>query len=133
MRFLLARGTIGYMAPELFYKNIGRVSYKADVYSFGMLLMEMAKKDIEMEDLSKEDKDLAKKMFIVALWCIPLKPADRHSMGKLIEMLEANDVESLEMPPKPSLYPNEEVLVDDGSYSSATSTISVHSHRSQGE
>ncbi|KAK3403990.1 hypothetical protein EUGRSUZ_K00351 [Eucalyptus grandis] len=37
-----ARGTLGYMAPELFYKNIGGVSYKADVYSFGMLLMEMA-------------------------------------------------------------------------------------------
>ncbi|KAL2550702.1 Rust resistance kinase Lr10 [Forsythia ovata] len=37
-----ARGTMGYMAPEMFYKNIGGVSYKADVYSFGMLLMEMA-------------------------------------------------------------------------------------------
>ncbi|KAI9081729.1 hypothetical protein K1719_036277 [Acacia pycnantha] len=156
-----ARGTIGYMAPELFYKNIGGVSYKADVYSFGMLLMEMAsqrrnlnphvehssqlyfplwiydqfdeEKDIEMQDFSKEDKDLAKKMFMVALWCIQLKPADRPSMGKVIEMLETDDVESLEMPPKPSLYPNEEVLVDDGSYSSATSTISVHSHSSQGE
>ncbi|KAI9081741.1 hypothetical protein K1719_036289 [Acacia pycnantha] len=157
-----ARGTIGYMAPELFYKNIGGVSYKADVYSFGMLLMEIAsqrrnlnphvehssqlyfplwiydqfdeEKDIEMEDFSKEDKDLAKKMFIVALWCIQLKPADRPSMGKVIEMLEADDVGSLEMPPKPSLYPNEEVLVDDGSCSSATSTISsVHSHRIQGE
>ncbi|KAI5344183.1 hypothetical protein L3X38_012060 [Prunus dulcis] len=39
-----ARGTIGYMAPELFYKNIRGVSYKADVYSFGMLLMEMGSK-----------------------------------------------------------------------------------------
>ncbi|GMP24813.1 hypothetical protein CsSME_00001958 [Camellia sinensis var. sinensis] len=39
-----ARGTMGYMAPELFYKNIGGVSYKADVYSFGMLLMEIAGK-----------------------------------------------------------------------------------------
>ncbi|XP_070681802.1 rust resistance kinase Lr10-like [Malus domestica] len=37
-----ARGTMGYIAPELFYKNIGGISYKADVYSFGMLLMEMA-------------------------------------------------------------------------------------------
>ncbi|KAI9081734.1 hypothetical protein K1719_036282 [Acacia pycnantha] len=91
-------------------------------------------KYIEMEDFSKEEKDLAKKMFIVALWCIQLKPADRPSMGKVIEMLEADDVESLEMPPKPSLYPNEEVSVNDGSCSSATSTISsVHSHRSQGE
>ncbi|XWS10225.1 hypothetical protein CRYUN_Cryun39dG0057000 [Craigia yunnanensis] len=35
------RGTIGYIAPELVYKNIGDISYKANVYSFGMLLMEM--------------------------------------------------------------------------------------------
>lgn len=33
------RETLGYMAPELFHKNIGSISYKADVYSFGMLLM----------------------------------------------------------------------------------------------
>lgn len=39
-----ARGTIGYIAPELFYKNIGGVSNKADIYSFGMLLMEIAGK-----------------------------------------------------------------------------------------
>ncbi|KAL1531994.1 hypothetical protein AAHA92_32068 [Salvia divinorum] len=36
-----ARGTIGYIAPELISRSIGAVSYKADVYSFGMLLMEM--------------------------------------------------------------------------------------------
>ncbi|XLT54314.1 hypothetical protein HN873_046918 [Arachis hypogaea] len=35
------RGTIGYTASELFYNNIGGVSYKADVYSFRMLFMEM--------------------------------------------------------------------------------------------
>ncbi|XP_027174702.1 rust resistance kinase Lr10-like [Coffea eugenioides] len=34
------RGTLGYMAPELFYKR--GVSHKANVYSYGMLLMEMA-------------------------------------------------------------------------------------------
>ncbi|XP_054821432.1 LEAF RUST 10 DISEASE-RESISTANCE LOCUS RECEPTOR-LIKE PROTEIN KINASE-like 2.1 [Prosopis cineraria] len=156
-----ARGTIGYMAPELFYKNIGGVSYKADVYSFGMLLMEMAsrrrnlnphlehssqlyfplwiydqfdeEKDIEMEGLTQVEKDLTRKMFIVALWCIQLKPIDRPSMNKVIEMLE-NDVESLAMPPKPSLYPNEIVLMDDGSNSNqTTSTVSVHSHSRPGE
>jgi len=37
-----ARGTLRYMALKLFYKNIGGVSYKFDVYSFRMLLMEMA-------------------------------------------------------------------------------------------
>ena len=36
------RGTLGYIAPNLFYKNIGGVSYKADVYSFDMLLLEIA-------------------------------------------------------------------------------------------
>ena len=40
----MARGTLGYIAPELFYKNIGGVSFKADVYSFGMLLLEMVGK-----------------------------------------------------------------------------------------
>jgi len=29
-----ARGTIGYMVPELFYDNIGKIFHKADVYSF---------------------------------------------------------------------------------------------------
>jgi interleukin-1 receptor-associated kinase 1 len=39
-----ARGTLGYLAPELVYKNIGGVSNKADIYSFGKLLMEIAGK-----------------------------------------------------------------------------------------
>ncbi|KAI9112619.1 hypothetical protein K1719_016542 [Acacia pycnantha] len=159
---LTARGTIGYIAPELFYKNIGRVSHKVDVYSFGMLLMEMASqrrnlnphaehssqlyyplwiydqfdddKDIEMEDLMEEENGLVKKMFIVALWCIQLKPIDRPSMNKVIEMLEANDISNLQMPPKPSLYPNERVLVDEISNSDETTSIdSVHSHGNIGE
>ena len=39
--FTTVRGTLGYIAPELFHKNIGGVSYKADIYSFGMLLLEI--------------------------------------------------------------------------------------------
>ncbi|PON38723.1 Serine/threonine protein kinase, partial [Parasponia andersonii] len=136
------RGTIGYIAPELFYKNIGGVSHKADVYSFGMLLMEMAsrrknvnahaehssqiyfplwiydqfnkEKNIELQDVGDEDSDdfsneemkTTRKMIIVALWCIQLKPCDRPPMNKVIEMLEG-DVECLEMPPKPYYYPQE--------------------------
>ena len=38
---IAVRGTLGYIAPELFYKNIGEVSYKADIYSFRMLLLEI--------------------------------------------------------------------------------------------
>ncbi|GMN51701.1 hypothetical protein TIFTF001_020861 [Ficus carica] len=129
-----ARGTIGYIAPELFYKNIGGVSYKADVYSFGMLLMEMANrrkngnvgtenscsnyfplwiydqfstgKDIDIQDATEDEKKTIKKMIIVALWCIQLKPCDRPSMNKVIEMLE-DEVENLQMPQKPCLFPQD--------------------------
>ncbi|KAF3952514.1 hypothetical protein CMV_021931 [Castanea mollissima] len=125
-----ARGTLGYIAPELFYKNIGGVSYKADVYSFGMLLLETASKrknlnafaehssqiyfptwvygqfnegnDIEMEDATEEEEKTVKKMIIVALWCIQMKPSDRPSMNKVVEMLEG-EVECLQMPSKPFL------------------------------
>ncbi|KAG6517292.1 rust resistance kinase Lr10-like [Zingiber officinale] len=37
-----ARGTIGYIAPEVFMRSLGGVSHKSDVYSFGMLLLKMA-------------------------------------------------------------------------------------------
>ncbi|XP_052887266.1 rust resistance kinase Lr10-like isoform X2 [Gossypium arboreum] len=123
-----ARGTIGYIAPELVYKNLGGISYKADVYSFGMLLMEMVGRrknliafvdrtsqiyfpswiydrldqgeDMELGDVSDDEKVLVKKMIITAFWCIQLLPIDRPSMSEVLKMLEG-DVELLQMPPKP--------------------------------
>ncbi|XP_062177186.1 rust resistance kinase Lr10-like [Alnus glutinosa] len=134
-----ARGTLGYMAPELFYKNIGGVSYKSDVYSFGMLLMEMASRrknvsafvehssqiyfptwvydqlqdgnDIKMEDATEEEKKMIKKMIIVALWCIQMKPSDRPSMSNVLEMLEG-EVECLQMPPMPTLSSPERPMMN---------------------
>ena len=49
MSMTIARGTIGSIAPEVFSRNFGNVSYKADVYSFGMVLLEMVggKKNID--------------------------------------------------------------------------------------
>ncbi|PON72106.1 Mitogen-activated protein kinase kinase kinase [Parasponia andersonii] len=86
-----ARGTLGYIAPELFYKNIGGVSYKADVYSFGMLMMEMA-----------------------------IQAIDRPSMSKVVDMLEA-EIECLEIPrSKFSFYQQEEPVKDNGEYSSSS-------------
>ncbi|TYI41796.1 hypothetical protein ES332_A01G051000v1 [Gossypium tomentosum] len=123
-----ARGTIGYIAPELVYKNLGGISYKADVYSFGMLLMEMVGRrknvnafanhtsqiyfpswiydrldqgeDLELGDVSNNEKAMVKKMVITAFWCIQLLPSDRPSMSKVLKMLES-DVELLKMPLKP--------------------------------
>ncbi|KAL2556232.1 PR5-like receptor kinase [Forsythia ovata] len=130
-----ARRTMGYMAPELFYKNIGRVSHKADIYSFGMLLMEMAGKmktlnpfadslsqiyfpswiydqfnegeDLEIRDATEEDTKMTKKMIVVALWCIEMNPVDRPSMNQVLEMLEG-DADLVLMPPKPFLIRFEE-------------------------
>ena len=59
-----------------------------------------------MEDATEEGKQLSKKLIIVALWCIQLKPSDRPSMNKVVEILEGN-VELLQMPPKPLLTPQE--------------------------
>ncbi|XP_023643075.1 LEAF RUST 10 DISEASE-RESISTANCE LOCUS RECEPTOR-LIKE PROTEIN KINASE-like 2.5 isoform X1 [Capsella rubella] len=41
LSLLDTRGTIGYIAPELFSRMYGRVSHKSDVYSYGMLVLEM--------------------------------------------------------------------------------------------
>ena len=115
------RGTLGYMAPELFYKNIGGISYKADVYSFGMLLMEMAgrRKNLNVVEHSgqtyfskwvfdqfeeailrsnatDEEKRIAQKMIVIALNCIQMKPSDRPSMSKVIELFEG-EVDALEV------------------------------------
>uniref|UniRef100_A0ACD5ZX15 Uncharacterized protein n=1 Tax=Avena sativa TaxID=4498 RepID=A0ACD5ZX15_AVESA len=37
-----ARGTIGYIAPEVFSRGIGAVTSKSDVYSYGMMVLEMS-------------------------------------------------------------------------------------------
>ncbi|MBA0606253.1 hypothetical protein Godav_018753, partial [Gossypium davidsonii] len=113
-----ARGTIGYIAPELVYKNLGGISYKADVYSFGMLLMEMVGRRKNLNAFV-DRTILVKKMIITAFWCIQLLPIDRPSMSEVLKMLEG-DVELLQMPPKPfHQLPLETSMEVDGCESSA--------------
>ncbi|KAI3680390.1 hypothetical protein L2E82_50376 [Cichorium intybus] len=127
---LEARGTIGYIAPEVFNRNFGGVSHKSDVYSYGMLILEMVggRKNVDggvgsghtseiyfpdyiYERLKKdefllnslttlEENNNARKMTIVGLWCIQTNPKQRPSIDEVIEMLEGN-MEALEIPPKP--------------------------------
>lgn len=127
-----ARGTIGYIAPELFSRNFGRVSHKADVYSFGMMVLEMVggRKNIDefaedssevyyshsiydrlQEDnslglhgvVSSQDNEIAKKMIITGLWCIQTYPIQRPSMNEVLFMLEGS-LDTLKIPPKPFIY-----------------------------
>ncbi|KAF3973874.1 hypothetical protein CMV_002740 [Castanea mollissima] len=58
--------------------------------------------EIVMEDAMEEEKKIVKKMILVGLWCIQMKPSDRPSMNKVVEMLEG-EVECLQMPSKPFL------------------------------
>ncbi|KAK1389297.1 Non-specific serine/threonine protein kinase [Heracleum sosnowskyi] len=121
----MARGTIGYIAPEVFSRNFGKVSCKSDVYSFGMLLLEMvgARDTNAVENSSetyfpewifhrleeggevaiqiekKEDSNITKKLTIVGLWCIGWHPVDRPSMKHVIHMLESEQCP--QMPPNP--------------------------------
>ncbi|KAF3332723.1 putative receptor-like protein kinase [Carex littledalei] len=125
-----AKGTIGYMAPEVYSRNFGTVSYKSDVYSFGMLILKMVldeknlqpnlQTDREVyfpefiyeklargEDLdsaiafiSTTEADIAKKLIIVAFWCIQWNPVERPHMTRVVQML-ASDLQNLEIPLKP--------------------------------
>ncbi|KAL1532013.1 LEAF RUST 10 DISEASE-RESISTANCE LOCUS RECEPTOR-LIKE PROTEIN KINASE-like 2.1 isoform X2 [Salvia divinorum] len=124
-----AIGTIGYVAPELINRSIGAVSYKADVYSFGMLLMEMVNlnknltrnngesskyfpnwiydhlnqgREIDIGNVDEnDDRNIGRKMSIVALWCIQMSPDNRPSMNKVLDMLE-DDVKHLQIPNYPT-------------------------------
>ncbi|CAI9117632.1 OLC1v1019048C1 [Oldenlandia corymbosa var. corymbosa] len=153
------RGTLGYMAPELFYKRIGKVSYKSDVYSFGMLLLEMAGRrknfsnqvdyssqmyfsswvydklnqgeDIEIGDqMTDEETEIAKKLILVALWCIQMTPSDRPSMREVLEMLEGDfQFQGLKLPPKPLFHPPDspEGIQSDHTCSSKKSALEIES------
>ncbi|CDY52702.1 BnaA04g10630D [Brassica napus] len=133
LSLLDTRGTIGYIAPELVSRIYGRVSYKSDVYSYGMLVLEMIgarnKETVETAasdasstyfpdwiykdfvegdhtwvtgDATKEEKEVAKKMILVGLWCIQPCPANRPPMNRVVEMMEGR-LDAIEVPPKHSL------------------------------
>ncbi|RHN52770.1 putative glycerophosphodiester phosphodiesterase, protein kinase RLK-Pelle-LRK10L-2 family [Medicago truncatula] len=125
------RGTMGYVAPEVWNRHFGGVSHKSDVYSYGMILLEMVggRKNINADAsrtseiyfphwvykrlelasdfrpdgiMDTEEDKIARRMTIVGLWCIQTFPNDRPTMSKVIEMLDVS-MNSLEMPPKPLL------------------------------
>ncbi|KAM0843853.1 hypothetical protein ACQ4PT_057436 [Festuca glaucescens] len=126
------RGTVGFIAPEVFSRQFGAVSTKSDVYSFGMVLLEMVggrrnlRASVERESEvyfpdwvhdhlaefgslhsfelgSGETEEIAKKMASIGLWCIQIWPASRPTMSKVLEMFDKS-ADQLEIPPKQFLY-----------------------------
>ncbi|XP_073153598.1 G-type lectin S-receptor-like serine/threonine-protein kinase LECRK3 [Henckelia pumila] len=124
------RGTRGYVAPEWF-RNMP-ITVKVDVYSFGILLLELicCRRNVETgvaeeiladwaydcykdgtlhllvandEEASKDIKRF-KKFVMVAIWCIQENPSLRPNMKRVLHMLEG----SIEVP----LPPDPESFID---------------------
>ncbi|KAG6745609.1 hypothetical protein POTOM_050107 [Populus tomentosa] len=111
-----ARGTVAYIAPEVFSRNLGNACYKSDVHFFGMVLLAIIggrkNTDDTVENTGQvyfpewiynclgvgeeprlriqeaEDAEIAKKLAIVGFWCIQWHLMDRPSMKTEVQMLE---------------------------------------------
>ncbi|KAG6426568.1 hypothetical protein SASPL_110797 [Salvia splendens] len=122
------------------------VSYKSDIYSYGMELLDMVGgrrelgeagqdggevyfpewmynqlekgEDIAIHVDNVEETDIVKRLIIVGLWCIQWYPADRPSMKLIIQMLEAQTMPI--MPPNPFAASNSANSTSSLSSSSST-------------
>ncbi|TYH82807.1 hypothetical protein ES332_D02G087000v1 [Gossypium tomentosum] len=135
------RGTRGYLAPEWLANH--PLTSKCDVYSYGMVLLEIVsgRRNFEVSPetdgkkfslwaysefekghieaiVDKRIKDVdseeVERAIMVSFWCIQEQPSQRPMMGKVVQMLEG--VIDIEMPPAPK-------LVAEGLSSGTTMTV----------
>ncbi|XP_026457383.1 LEAF RUST 10 DISEASE-RESISTANCE LOCUS RECEPTOR-LIKE PROTEIN KINASE-like 2.1 isoform X2 [Papaver somniferum] len=127
------RGTAGYIAPEVFSRNFGGISHKSDVYSYGMMVLEMVggRKNIDVQveldhssqlyfphwiyDRLKLEKDLGLQGLMMEeteklakkLTIVGLWCIQTNPLSRpsMSKVLEMleGSVESLKLPPKPFL------------------------------
>ncbi|CAI0456162.1 unnamed protein product [Linum tenue] len=143
-------GTIGYMAPE--YLVRGQLTEKADVYSFGVLVLEIVSgkrcnavigesnsllqavwfyyrtnRLIEAVDPSLDSDfpaDEALKVLRIGLLCSQASVSLRPSMGQVIEMLTNRDCE-IAAPSQPPFMRGTDLMDPDASFRSRSTYSSV--------
>ncbi|XP_004980854.2 G-type lectin S-receptor-like serine/threonine-protein kinase LECRK1 [Setaria italica] len=123
--FTGVRGTRGYMAPE-WYRGVGPLTVKADVYSYGVVLLEIVtcRRSMELEEAGEErtlmecahewlvrgevtravgcqdEAPEVERAVKVAVWCAQAEPQARPAMRSVILMLEG--LVEVPFPPLPA-------------------------------
>jgi len=117
------KGTLGYLAPE--YAMLGQASESCDVYSFGILLLEIASGRRALQKLNPAtnrsiadwalplasegnfreladpklnrnyEEEELRRMIVVALMCAQKRPEKRPTMFEVVEMLKGEAKEKL--------------------------------------
>ncbi|QCE08404.1 serine/threonine-protein kinase PBS1 [Vigna unguiculata] len=102
-------GTYGYMAPE--YARHGKLSMKLDVFSFGVIMLEIAWKNwmkgrianIIDPALHNGLRDEIVRCIHIGLLCVQEKAADRPTMASVVLMLDSHSF-ALPVPLQPAYF-----------------------------